>query len=216
MSGYFRPALRAEVYRDGAGSPIAYGDRWGTDSPPDDSYSVTSHLERFAPLHNVAAALITYLDTTYDVAVTEDAAFARDIHHTRHDVIRAVRVTPSTPDAASLTFVFTSFPSVIVHAGLLQDFLYPVCGCDACDETWERSADDLEWQTLAVAAGRYEERIADGAELDVTMSLEAADGSARIGGESRRVDFAADRVEVATGRLRELGGAWAPWALRRD
>jgi hypothetical protein len=46
------------------------------------------------------------------------------------------------------------------------------------------------------------------------MSLEAVDGMARIGGESRRADFAADRLHAAEVRLRELGGAWAPWPLR--
>jgi hypothetical protein len=214
VTGYVRPAMAVQGFVDGSGAVINYGDRWGADSPPGDSYSVTSHLERFAPLHDVAAALIAHLDETYDVVVTEDVAFARDIHHLRTDVVRAVRVTPNHPDAARLTFVCTSFPSVVVHAGALQDFLYPVCGCDACGETWDRSADDLEWQTLAVAAGTFEERIVAGAELEVTMSLEAVDGMARIGGESRRADFAADRLHAAEVRLRELGGAWAPWPLR--
>ena len=50
--------------------------------------------------------------------------------------------------SAALTFVYTSFPSVLVQAGLLHDFSFPSCGCDACDETWESSADGLEWTTL--------------------------------------------------------------------
>jgi hypothetical protein len=216
VTSYVRPVIAVQEFVDGTGAVINYGDRWGADSPPDDSYSVTSHLERFAPLHDVAAALIAHLDETYDVVVTEDLAFARDIHHTRGDVVRAVRVTPNNPHAARLTFVFTSFPSVIVHAGLLQDFLFPFCGCDACDERWDRLADELEWQTLAVTSGGFQERIVAGADLDVTMSLESADGSSSIGSQSQRVDFPADRVEVAEKRLRELGGPWVPWPLRRD
>lgn len=54
-------------------------------------------------------------------------------------------MTPAAADAAVLTFVFTDYPGVIVHAGLLHDFLYPVCGCDACDETWQSVAEDMEW-----------------------------------------------------------------------
>jgi hypothetical protein len=211
---YVRPDVPAPVFRDADGSVIAYGERWGADSPPGDSYSVTSHLERFAPLHEVAAALIGHLEDTYDVVVTEDVQFASDIHHVRNDVLRAVRITPNHPDAARLTFVFTSFPSVIMHAGLLQDFLYPICGCDACDETWDRTANELEWQTFAVVAGNYEERIVPGADLEVTMSLAAADETARIGSQSMRVDFPAGSVDLAEVRLRELGGPWVAWPVR--
>ncbi|WP_424980865.1 DUF6226 family protein [Microbacterium sp. S308A+] len=35
---------------------MSYGSRWGG-SPPEDSYSVETNLERFAPLHTVADAL---------------------------------------------------------------------------------------------------------------------------------------------------------------
>ena len=42
---------------------IEYGNRWASrgGTPPEDSYSVDEHPERFAPLHTVAAALIDYL-----------------------------------------------------------------------------------------------------------------------------------------------------------
>lgn len=45
------------------------------------------------------------------------------------------RLTLSDSAAAPLTFGFTSYPGLILHAGLLHDFAYPICGCDACDET---------------------------------------------------------------------------------
>ncbi|MDO8150372.1 DUF6226 family protein [Isoptericola sp. b408] len=49
MSTYVRPALPAVVFRDDAGAPIPYGARW-TDraGPPEDTYSVCAHPERFA------------------------------------------------------------------------------------------------------------------------------------------------------------------------
>ncbi|MGX9294439.1 DUF6226 family protein [Tsukamurella paurometabola] len=49
---------------------IEYGDRWGIDSPPDDSYSRTINLDRFEPLHLVADALIDHLVSTYEVTAT--------------------------------------------------------------------------------------------------------------------------------------------------
>lgn len=214
MTGYMRPAIAARDFYDAAGSVIPYGDRWGFEPTPDDAYGVTSNLERFAPLHDVADALIAHFLDAYDVTVREDARFADDILHTRTDVLRAVRVEPSDQNAAPLTFVFTSFPSVIVHAGALHDFLFPVCGCDACDEGWEYQADEMEWRLLAVAAGGYEEGVVRSTVPQVTMSLRAADGSARMGGETGCEDFPAGRLVEASARLERLAGGWVPWPVR--
>ena len=65
-----------------------------------------------------------------------------------------------------------------MHAGLLNDFHYPVCGCDACDSSWQAEADDLERQVLAVAAGLYRE-IIEWRELDpwVGYSFTYTDGA---------------------------------------
>ncbi len=216
MTGYVRPAVSPRVFRDAAGEVIEYGERWAGHSPPDDSYSVTSNLDRFAPLHAVADALIRYLVAAYDVEVTEDPAFAADLIHERHDVIRAVRLAPNKQDAATLTFVFTSFPSVIIHAGMLHDFLYPICGCDACDETWESQADEMEWQIPAVVAGRFREYVRSG--KWVGMSLQAADGSGGIRGESLATDLpsklSTESLVAAGARLAGLPGTWSPWPTR--
>ena len=45
------------------------------------------------------------------------------------------RVTPADPAGAPLTFDYTPYPGLILHAGLLHDFAYPIRGCDACDES---------------------------------------------------------------------------------
>jgi hypothetical protein len=147
------------------------------------------------------------------VDVSDGVAFAADLMHDRDDVVRAVRVVPSDPAAAPLTFVFTSFPSVIVHAGVLHDFLYPVCGCDACDESWEPLAHELEWQTLAVAAGGYRERIDPAGELGIAYSL-SAPGVGSHSGTSRADDVPPDLLAAAIAGL-PPGGRWAPWP-RRD
>lgn len=211
MTGYLRPAVPPRVFRDADGEVIEYGERWAGHSPPEDSYSVTSNLERFAPLHAVADALIRYLGAVYDVEIIEDPALAADLMHERHDVTRAVRITPNKRDAATLTFVFTSFPSVIVHAGLLQDFLYPICGCDACDETWESLAEEMEWQVPAVVSERFREYVRSGP--TVGMSLGASDGSGRSG-EFLSSHLPPERVAAAERRLAELPGTWSPWPSR--
>ena len=47
---YRRPELELGIYLDEFGVPIPYGRRWGMGSPPDVTYSVCAHPERFAPV----------------------------------------------------------------------------------------------------------------------------------------------------------------------
>jgi len=215
MIPYVRPSVPEQVFRDASGAVLEYGNRWGPNMPPDDSYSVTSNLERFAPLHTIAEALIAHLVATYDVEMVDDPSVAADIRHERTDVVRAVRLIPAVPDAARLTFVFTSFPSVILHAGLLHDFLYPFCGCDACDESWERFADELEREVLAVAAGGYAETVYDDEDLGIGYDFQFAQSSSG-GVDQTFYEDPADRSAVleAGQRLEGLPSGWVPWPLR--
>jgi hypothetical protein len=147
VSSYLRPSIEAPVFRDADGKLIDYGNRW-SGSPPNETYSVHTHPERFAPLHTVADALIAYLRDTYDIQVIEGEETAADLLHPAPEVVRAVRIRPNDPPCATLTFVLTAYPGIFLHAGLLHDFHYPVCGCDACDSNWVAEADELEQQVL--------------------------------------------------------------------
>jgi hypothetical protein len=207
MSSYRRPAIMAIVYRDSAGEPIRYGERWRSGSPPEESYSRTSNLARFQPLQTIADALISHLGETFDVVVDDDPTWAADLLHPRDDVTRAVRVTPAS--GAPLTLVYTSFPSVILHAGALFELLYPVCGCDACDESWSTLADELEWQVLAVAAGGLREDFDD---ADLVTLLEDPDRGS-LGGRRASDDIAPARLERARVAL-AAGEGWDAWPLR--
>jgi hypothetical protein len=211
VSGYIRPPLPKQVYYDAAGAVIDYGNRWLGRSPPEEAYSLDSNRQRFAPLHTVADALIEHLRRSYAVTVSEATGFAGDLMHERDDVLRAARIIPASPDAAALTFVFTSYPSVIVHAGLLHDFPFPQCGCDACDESAETLAGELEWTVLAVVAGGYSERFSSGIPPRVGYEIANADGTHRSS-EGRPEDCPTDRLREAKERLRRLPGGWQPWA----
>ncbi|MCR2799447.1 DUF6226 family protein [Microbacterium sp. zg-Y818] len=208
MTDYVRPDVAPQTFTDEAGTTVDYGGRW-PQSPPSESYSVVSNRERFAPLHAVAEALIAWLAETFDVAVVDDPAASDDLLRLPASVTRAVRVTPSDPDAAVLTFVFTAFPGVILHAGLLHDFPFPVCGCDACDETWERGADEMEWTVRTVVEGGFAEGIDRRRQLPVFFSLDEP-GVATSSGSGRAEDYPADRLLVAAPLL-PRDELWAPW-----
>lgn len=209
MTSYVRPSIDVPVFCDVDGQVIEYGSRWNG-APPEDTYSVDTHPERFAPLHLIADTLITHLRDTYDVEVTESVEVAADlIHPAYHDVVRAVRIQPNDQTCASLTLVLTAYPGVYMHAGLLHDFHYPVCGCDACDSTWEGEADDLERQVLAVVTGNYRESIERGRHPWVDYVFTHPDGASS--GRSRAQDLLADRLKVARSVLGDLSDGWAAW-----
>ncbi len=212
---YIRPHLPTSSYFSRDGKIIAYGRRWGAGGPPPDSYSAETHLERFAGLHTVAQALIRYLGCEYEVDVSHGPAHAADLLTVRTDVLQATRVTPAGPLGAPLTFVFTGYPGVAVHAGVLHDFHFPPCGCDACDETVESGASELENLVLGVAAGGYAERYPTGRRRWAQYALTAPDGSAFQSGGGDVGPVPQERLRYATDRLRLLPAGWAPWPLKR-
>lgn len=211
---YVRPPLPATTYYSVEGEPIPYGRRWGPDGPAPDSYSVDSHPERFTGLHKIALALIDHLAAVYDVDVHDDPVRAGELLMDARNVAKAVRVTPRRDGAASLTFVLTGYPGVMVHAGLLHDFPFPVCGCDACDETAETTADRMEMLVLTVAAGGYRERYPVGSRRWSEYALTAVDGSGSESGRGEPGPVVAARLQDAEIRLRDVAGGWSPWPLR--
>jgi hypothetical protein len=212
---YVRPAMPESIYRSPDGTLIPYGHRWGDEGPATDSYSVISHPERFAGLRLVAHALIGYLAATYEVDIDDDPACAADLLRQIEGVQQSVRVKPRNPEAAPMTFVFLEAPGVIVHAGVLHDFAFPACGCDACDETASSQADRLELLVLAVAAGGYSESYPVGRRRWVAYSLAAADGSARESGQGDPGSVPRDRLRSARGQLGHVPAGWLPWPRRR-
>ena len=225
---FVRPSWPEMSFTDADGAAIGYGNRWGEGSPPEDFYSVESHLERFAPLHLVADALIAYLEREYDVTVcsgldsdghpTVDPAAAdraeRDLLRPHPHVLRAVRVTPTTTDAAPLTFVFTGYPGLIVHAGVLHDYPLPICGCDACDDTAQSQVGELERIVASVVGGGFEERFEPTRELPLSFALVAPDGSGKQSGSGLVPKISEGRLRAASARLKALPGAWQPWPAR--
>ncbi|WP_137755584.1 DUF6226 family protein [Agrococcus sp. SGAir0287] len=209
MPPYARPAIAAPPVLDHDGAPIPYGERWGWDGPPEEAYSVDAHPERFAPLHAVADALVAHLLSTYDV-FAESVDGATLLPGSARVVLRAVRLRPACDDAAGLTIGWTVYPSVIVRAGADARAVAPVCGCEACDETWDRAADELERFVLAVADGRLQESLDDDR---VGVAVEAPEGSSS--GWTIEHD-AARRAEIGAILDARQGVRWRSWPLRGE
>lgn len=239
MTEYARPYVAPMVFRDHAGNVIEYGAHWADRgfTPPEDSYSVVEHPERFAPLHTVATALIDHLVSTYDVDLEEGHYVTADLLHPpkADETVRAVRLTPRGEACAPLVIVLTDFPGVRVYAGVLFSEPYPACGCNACDESWEPLADELEWETFAIVGGGFDEEVSEprrakwsydrgqglvkGMGQTVSYRLRALDGDSQKGGRSRAEDVPAALLESARATLDAVAtvsadGNWLPWPTR--
>ena len=215
MSEYVRPVLPQQVFYDADGAVIDYGNRWQGMSPPDDTYSVVTNPERFAPLHAVAGALIEYLIRAFVADALENSSVVEDFIHPPDDIARAVRIVPSDPAAAPMTFAFTNHPGLGVHAGLLHDFWFPDCGCDACDESLESAAEELESTVIAVTEGGYTESVGGISPLsllglNVGYELDSSNGRRRSH-RTRGDLLPQDRLMAAREQLRRLRDGWQPW-----
>lgn len=71
MRGYLRPRIPEGISTDADGARIHYGSRW-PESPPEDSYSVTSNLERFEGIHTTARELIRHLSGRFETDMETD------------------------------------------------------------------------------------------------------------------------------------------------
>ncbi len=220
---YVRPTLLAPSFKDERGRPIAYGrarevvpgaywPRGGTNDFNDQ--------ERYAAIGTVAHALVTFLETTFEVTVDKDvppSAFAYFPILRRANPERLVHVRPAFDDQAPIIIAIGGQPGRLdVYAGCISSFDMWFCGCDACDEPWEDTADWLESVILSVAAGELRERIGH---------HPFARARFQLGGDASRLArgvFPVGNVDPRV--LRETrntldslpDGTWQPYSLRQS
>ncbi len=183
--------------------------------PPDEAYSRVTNPERFRPLHPAMLEIMDRLESQFEVDRTEgyglDKELERGIDLARPDF----RLTPRDPEAAPIAVSFSTFPGLIVRFGRWYIEPFPVCGCDACDESAEGEIERLNEMVDAVAAGRFREAI-----RRPLISLRGSGwvdtrfwSDDRRSGRTGRVDGPRAR-EMAGGR-RRLDLDWKPWRRRR-
>ncbi|WP_144061011.1 DUF6226 family protein [Agrococcus pavilionensis] len=124
------PIARREILGDDA-RPIPYGSRWGLGAPPEDAYGVASHKERYAPLRDVADALVAHVLATRACSVEERPLERGEL---RALTLRAAAGAGGAPRLTAVRLAWTDFPGVTAELGRDVPDAAPICGCDACDE----------------------------------------------------------------------------------
>lgn len=138
-AGFIMPPLPTGRWLDAQGREIHFGSRWGMGAAPEDAYSRVTHPERYAPLHDVADALVAHLMAEYDCVAEEDTAEAHEV--------RAVWMRPAS--GRGFRLAWTTFPGVRAGLGGDVDEAAPICGCDACDQPLEQAAEQFCDRVLA-------------------------------------------------------------------
>jgi len=210
LPGYQRPKIAHESYEDEHGEAIAYGQRWDSE-PPAGSYSQTSHLQRFSPLHVVAEELVKWICGRYKVRCFDDPGLAAQLRVRADQPLRSVRLFPEDSRSAPIGLVFTKFPGVHLQLGTLFRAAFPSCGCDACDESVPELLDELEEQIAAVLSGNFIELLDLKAQrLTHRFNVEELGFSAQSGGLD---DITPAQLAWARAAI-PLGGRWGPWPAR--
>ena len=185
------------------------GGRWGLEGPPPEAYSRVTNPERFAPLHPIAMAHLRRLQEQFAVERVEDYEPVRGLRQAA--LARpTVRLKPTDSKAAPILVAFTKFPSLIVQCGLLVEFGFPGCGCDACDATADGEQERLTLVIDSVVTGRFRESIRVPLWGEAKLKWELGSTTHGMGGFTRIPRSRAR--DVVGGRSRTI--EWAPWPLK--
>lgn len=210
LHGYQRPDIEVADYFDEHGALIPYGQRWDG-QPPSDSYSLTSHVQRFAPVPQVAQALLDWLREQFEVRCFEDPGLARQMRIQPGDVVRSVRIFPADSRCAPLGMVFTAFPGVHLELGALYHAVFPPCGCDGCDEDVPEILEELEIQVGAAVSGGFGEFLDGG--IGRLVHRFDVDGTG-FSEQSRSLEDISPARLARAGAILPRRGLWASWPLR--
>ncbi|MGO1725443.1 DUF6226 family protein [Glutamicibacter ardleyensis] len=211
LEGYRRPVIAGQDYFDDQAALISYGQRWPGE-PAEESYSVTIHPQRFAPLHTVAQALMDWLLARFNVRCLQDSGLAAELGYAMQPVVESVRLIPVDRACAPLGLVFTDFPGVLLSVGALYQWHFPICGCDACDDSVDELLDDLEEQITTVVNGHFTEILDESGAGLLTHRFDS-DGVAGREISDGVEEISPERLARARAML-PADGAWAPWPLR--
>jgi hypothetical protein len=187
------------------------GNRWGAEGPPLEAYSRVTDPERFGSLHLVATELLDRLERNFDVERAEAYGLDPELERGITLARPSVTLVPRDAGAAPILIAFSTFPGIAVRFGRWCTSAFPVCGCDACDETAEGEIERLKSMIDNLTAGRFREAIRISAEGNPWQEWEFGSDRERCAKSRLDPDRARQLVAAGDQSLYE----WGPWPKRR-
>ena len=186
--------------------------RWGPEGPPEEAYSRVTDAGRFAPLHDAADEMIARLESDFDVERDEGWGLDDELEEKLTCARPSVKLSPVDPAAAPITVTFSDYPGLHIRFGRWSTPLFPVCGCDACDESAEDEIERLTMMVDSVTTGGFREAVqpsvGDG-------WLKTEFWTPGYGGKSSGSSVGWARALRMSGGRRRLELDWKPWPRRR-
>ncbi len=189
--------------------------RWGPEGPPEEAYSQVTDAGRFAPLHTAAIEMIDRLEAEYEVERVEGSGLDDELEERLTCARPSVRLSPVDPDAAPVTVVFSDFPGLHIRFGRWSTDLFPVCGCDACDESVEDEIERLTTMVDSVTTGGFREAVRCPALPFVGDGWLKSEFGAPAWQRSRQSILDRSRARRMAGGRRRLELDWKQWPRRR-
>ena len=138
---------------------MSSGRRWDDSDPPLEAYSRVTDAERFRHLHSAILDTIFRLEAAFDVVRRDGYGLDEELEKPFNLARPSIKLSPNDPDAASITVAFSDFPGLNVRFGRWSTELFPVCGCDACDESADEEIKRVTRMIESVTGGGYREAV---------------------------------------------------------
>ncbi len=202
-----------EILRSALGSPeVSSRIRWERESPPDEAYGRVTDSGRFEPLHSAAIEMIARLEADFEVERVEAYGLDDELEGPLTCARPSVKLSPVDPAAAPITVTFSDYPGLHIRFGRWSTQLFPVCGCDACDESAEDEIERLTMMVDSVTTGGFREAVQPSVE-DGWLKTEF--WTPGYGGKSSGSSVGWARALRMSGGRRRLELDWKPWPRRR-
>lgn len=193
----------------------------GDESSTDPAYSRVTNPERFLLLHTAALEIIGRLESDFEVERAEGHGLDEELERGLNTARPGVNLIPSDPEAAPILVVFTTFPGLHIRFGRWHKEPFPVCGCDACNESAGGEIERLNEMFDDATAGRFREAIKIPQVSYVgsgwVESMFWSPDESRSSTRSRRTSrVGRSRALEMSGGRRWLELNWKPWPRRQS
>ena len=179
-----------------------------------EAYSRVTDAERFRPVHSAIVEMIVKLEAAFDVERVEGYGLDEELEKPFSLARASIRLSPIDPDAAPIAVAFSDFPGLKIRFGRWSTELFPVCGCDACDESAEGEIERMTKMVDSVTSGGFREMVQRSIVPFVGPGWLESEFRTPVSMPSSKSRLDGSLARRMSGGRRRLDLDWRPWSHR--